>query len=358
MNIQDLHLTTGASLAPDGIPLHFGDQKAEYQAAIQAAVLMDRSHEGRFETVGRDRFEIINRISTNDVIHMAVGEGRPTILTSPTGRIIDRLMVYNRGDNALVTTEPGRGQAVRDSLQRQIFFNDEMRIVDLAVSTKQFALHGSSAQAIVQTFSPDAGKQDYLESVSATVAGGAVVLLQRKPFAGDHWIVIVPNEQATTVWQALLEAGAAYGLRAAGSLVYNALRIRAGRPAAGRELTQDFIPLEAGLWDEVSFKKGCYTGQEIIARMESRNRLAKLMVTFLLDQMVDAPAPLYHGGREVGTLTSSVVSPEGEIFGVGFVKFDHAEIGQTFTTGTQPVNARILAYAGTPAPMLEDRQST
>jgi len=205
MNLHDLHQQAGASVAPDGIPLQFGDQQAEYEAALQAAVLMDRSHEGRFETVGRDRFEVINRISTNDVIHMAAGEGRPTILTSVTGRIIDRLMVYNRGELALVTTEPGRSQAVRDSLQRQIFFNDEMRIIDLGGSTKQFALHGPSVQAILQTFSPDAGKHEYLEAVNATIGDGEVILLQRKAFVGDHWIVIVPNEQAAAVWQALLD---------------------------------------------------------------------------------------------------------------------------------------------------------
>src|SRR5690242_11334966 len=109
MNLQELYQQSGATVAPDGIPLHFGDQKAEYEAALNAAVLMDRSHEGRLETSGRDRLEIIQRISTNDVTHMASDEGRPTILTSPTGRIIDRLVVYNHGEKALVTTEPGRG---------------------------------------------------------------------------------------------------------------------------------------------------------------------------------------------------------------------------------------------------------
>ena len=75
MNIQDLYQKSGGTIAPDGIPLHFGDQKAEYEAAHNHAVLMDRSHEGHFETTGRDRLEIIQRISTNDVGHMAVGEG-------------------------------------------------------------------------------------------------------------------------------------------------------------------------------------------------------------------------------------------------------------------------------------------
>ncbi len=356
MNLQELHEASGGVLAPDGIPLHFGDQQAEYEAALNTAVLMDRSHEGRFETVGRDRFEIINRISTNDVIHMLTGEGRPTILTSPTGRIIDRLVVYNQGEHGIVTTEAGRSQAVLNYLQRQIFFNDEMRITDLGGTTKQFALHGVTADAIVRMFAPEAGQKDYLECISTTIAGANVLLLKRKPFVGTHWILIVPNAQAAAIWEAVIQSGAAHGLRAAGSLVFNALRIRAGRPAAGRELSTDYIPLEAGLWDEVSFKKGCYTGQEIIARMESRNRLAKTMVTLSLDAMVDAPAPLVNAGKEVGTLTSSVVTPSGEIVGVGFVKVAVAEIGQTFTAGEQQTPARILTFAGAIAPMLEERQ--
>lgn len=356
MNLQELQRSVGGVLAPDGIPLHFGDQQVEYHAALTTAVLMDRSHEGRFETIGRDRFEIINRISTNDVIHMVVGEGRPTILTSPTGRIIDRLVVYNRGETAVVTTEAGRSQAVLQYLQRQIFFNDEMRIVDLGAMTKQFVLHGPAAEAIVQTFAPEAGEHDYLECINVTVEGADVILLKRKPLVGSHWVLIVPNEQAATVWQAVMQNGAAHGLKAAGSLVYNALRIGAGRPAAGRELSTDYIPLEAGLWDEVSFKKGCYTGQEIIARMESRNRLAKAMVTLSLEQMVDSPAPLFNEGKEIGTLTSSVVTPKGDVVGIGFVKLAAAEIGQLLAAGKEQTSTRILSFAGAVAPMLEERQ--
>src|SRR5690606_27230476 len=117
---------------------------------------------------------------------------------------------------------------------------------------------------------------------------------------------IAPVESADRVWTALLAAGADHGLQPAGSLTYNVLRIRAGRPGVGRELSADYLPLEVGLWDEISFNKGCYTGQEIIARMESRSRLAKTIVTLALDALVEAPAPISIDEREVGTLTSSV----------------------------------------------------
>ncbi len=355
MNLQDVQQLAGGILAPDGIPLHFGNQNDEYYAALEGAVLMDRSHEGRFETHGRDRFELIQRISTNDLLNMDVGEGRPTILTSPTGRIIDRLVVYNGGKTGIVTTEPGRGQVVREFLQRQIFFNDEVRIQDLSTTTKQFVLHGPNADAVIREFSADAGKKSYLEFIDAKIADASVMLLKRKPLVGTHWVVIVPNEQAVAVWQALLAAGEQHGLKLAGSLTYNMLRIKAGRPAAGRELSSDYIPLEAGLWDEVSFKKGCYTGQEIIARMESRNRLAKTMVKLSLTQMVEAPATLMSNGKEAGTLTSSVLTPDGSVIGIGFVKIAYAEIGQSVAAGDQQIPAQILAFAGATSPMLESQ---
>lgn len=353
--MENLHHVQGAILAPDGIPLHYGDVKAEYQAALEGVVLMDRSHEGRLQSTGRDRLELLQRISTNDVLGMANNEGRPTILTTATGRIIDRLMVYERGETALITTEPGRGEAVKTYLQRQIFFNDDIQIRDLLPNTQQFALHGPAANGVVNTLINEPQPQTGLMSYNVVIGGQAAVLAQRKAVSGEHWAIIVPSDAAETVWNALMDAGKVWGIRAAGSLTYNALRIRAGRPGVGRELTSDYIPLEAGLWDEVSFSKGCYTGQEIIARMESRNRLAKTMVKLRLDKMIESPTKLFYAGAVVGTLTSSVTTPDGETFGIGFVKVSLAEPELPLVIGEQGVKGIISELAGAQPPQLQDR---
>lgn len=354
MDLNTFHQSAGATLAPDGIPLHYGNQTSEYQSALQAVVLMDRSHEGRIAVTGRDRFEVIHRISTNDIAHMVQGEGRPTILTTPTGRIIDRLVVYQQGESALVTTEPGRGQAVRDYLQRNIFFNDDMRLQDLSPVTKQFSLHGPLAEPLLRQIVPTAGISDALQCIEVSLADIPITVLQRKPLVGSHWAILVPTEKAVDLWQALLQLGNSYHLTPAGSLTYNAIRILSGRPGVGRELSDAYIPLEAGLWDEISFKKGCYTGQEIIARMESRNRLAKVMVKLDLTGMVDAPASLVKNGKEIGTLTSSVVTPDGQIVGIGFVKTAFAQQDEIFDVDQVLYTARITGLAGTPAPMLTE----
>lgn len=352
MSLHDTYMAQGAALAPDGVPLHFGNIKAEYEAALENAVIMDRSHEGRLEAHGRDRFNLIHRISTNDVLDMASGEGRPTIFTNATGRIIDRIMLYNRGESALITTEAGRGSAVFGYLQRQVFFNDEATFSDLSQTTRQFVLHGPQSDLVLETLAQGANKFPDLYGAEAVIADAPVYVARRKPISGSHWAIIVSAEHAEQVWLKILAQGAAFGLVPAGSLTYNALRIRAGRPASGRELTLDFIPLEAGLWDEVSFTKGCYTGQEIIARMESRNRLAKTMVRLKLESLVEAPQTLYLDGKPTGTLTSSVETPDGEILGVGFVKVAVAEPDQAFAIGETGVQTVIIELAGAQPPQL------
>jgi folate-binding protein YgfZ len=340
MRLQEAHLAQGAQLAADGIPLHYGDIPAEYHAALNAAVLMDRSHEGRLGLTGADAFNIMHRISTNDLLNMAQGEGRPTLFLNPNARILDRAAVYQRGETALVITEAGRGEALRLYLQRNIFFNDKARVADITPVTHLFALHGVEADGVVTALCgsvPEHGSE-------LSLADTPVFMGRRSPLIGSQWVFVTAQEHAAEVWNAILLAGKPLGLRPAGSLTYNALRIRAGRPAAGRELTSDYIPLELGLWDEVNFHKGCYTGQEIIARMESRNRLARTSVMLELTAFVQAPAELTLDGSAVGTLTSSVTTPDGEHLGIGVVKLQAAQPRIQYNIGA--VKATVKALAG------------
>lgn len=352
MSLRAFYESQHATVANDGIPLHFGDQAEEYRAALNDVVLMDRSHEGRFELHGRDRLAIPHRISTNDLTSLKAGEGRPTLFTNANARILDRATFYNLGSHALALTEPGRGEALLKYLQRNIFFNDEAQLKDLYAATRQFVLHGPQADAVSTRFAGESFTHGLspLHATTAQVGGSEVLFLRDKPISGSHWRVIVANEAVEAVWMALLEAGREVGLQPAGSLTYNALRIRAGRPGVGRELSPEYIPLEVGLWDEVSFTKGCYTGQEIIARMESRGKLAKTIVHLKLAGAVEAPAKLLNAdGRDVGVLTSSVQTPDGERLGIGVLRLAAAETGAHVVAG-DGTDAVIVGMAGAQAP--------
>lgn len=348
MTLLDQQVARGAVTAADGIPLHYGDERGEYHAALTGAVLMDRSHEGRFEIAGNSRLDLLHRISTNDLLTLQPGEGRPTLFTNANARILHRAVVYHRGETAFVFTEPGRGTPLRTYLQRNIFFNDDARLIDRSDTTRQFVVHGAAADAVGERIAPGLAP---MHSTPVEIDGVSVLVARDKPLTGGHWRLVVPDDGAAAVWNALLDANA--GLTPAGSLTYNLLRIRAGRPGVGRELSTDYLPLEVGLWDEVSFTKGCYTGQEIIARMESRGRLAKTIVSLALDGWVEAPAKISADGREIGMLSSSAQTPDGDIIGIGVVKVAAAQPGANVTVA-ESITAHITGLPGAQPPALAD----
>ncbi|MCY4019507.1 MAG: hypothetical protein OXG39_08870 [Chloroflexi bacterium] len=343
--LSAFHQNMGALLAADGIPLHYGDLRSEYHAALDGAILLDRSHEGRILLEGESRFDLINRMSTNELLGMSVFEGRPTVFTNANARILFRAICYNLPGGLMMISEPGQGQGLSDLLRRNIFFGDKVEVRDQSLTTAQFAIHGPNADRIMRQVGlelpPPADYCAYEIALDRTVA----TMARRRSIIGGHWIIICPAASARTVYRQLLDIGQSFALRPAGSLTYNTLRIRAGRPA-GLELSSEYIPLEVGLWDEVNFEKGCYTGQEIIARMESRQRLAKVMVSLELAHLVKAPAIVYSDGKECGKLTSSAASPDGEVFALAVIKTASARPGTALEVGDARCSARVKDYAG------------
>ena len=339
------HLSLGARLAADGIPLHYGDQAAELDSARDGAILLDRSHEGRILLTGRDRFELPNRMSSNDLSNLAAEAGAPTIFTNPNARILFRALCLNLDEGLLLVSEAGQGAALAGYLQRNIFFGDQAQVSDLSSDTAQFALHGETADQVMAALDSSLPDLPFFASAKVTMGDCEVTVARRKSICGAHWLVICPAQQAAAAHQCLLDSGRALGLRPAGSLTYNSLRIRSGRPA-GVELSQQYIPLEVGLWDEVSFSKGCYTGQEIIARMESRQRLAKTLVKVALAEFVPAPAEVYAEGKSAGALTSSVSAADGQVYALAVLRTASARPNTELQVGEQRVAARVIDYAG------------
>ena len=126
---------------------------------------------------------------------------------------------------------------------------------------------------------------------------------------------------------------------------YQVLRVEAGQPEFGHELGDEYIPLEANLWNDVSFKKGCYTGQEIIARMESRQRLAKRLVGLRFEAEVTLPATLWIDDHEAGVVTSVAHSPALGWIGLGYLKSAEVASGQVVQSrsGERIVPATVSA---------------
>ncbi|MBX3059239.1 MAG: glycine cleavage system protein T, partial [Anaerolineae bacterium] len=147
------------------------------------------------------------------------------------------------------------------------------------------------------------------------ISGVTAYLHRTDPLNGEGYFVMCQMADRNALWEYLVSQG----LVVADEAAFDFLRIEAGMPRYGRELTLDYIPLEADLWADVSFHKGCYTGQEIIARMESRGKLAKRLTRLQPETLVQPGDDILQDGKKVGTYTSVAEGPTG-LVALGYVK--------------------------------------
>lgn len=305
------------------------------QAAQETAVLVDRSNLGVLLIRGATRLDLIHRMSTQAVNGLQRGEGTATVLTTDIGRIIDRLLLYATSSQVYALTSENNSDNIARYLMRFVFFNDDFQLKDVSAETAVFAVYGP--QAGQKLMEAGFGEVDLPlhHWRQAEIAGCTAYVHKTDPIGGGGYFVMGQEADRAVLWAHLL----ATGLVAADEAAFDFLRIEAGLPRYGRELTNDYIPLEADLWADVSFKKGCYTGQEIIARMESRGKLAKRLVKLRPAAPVTAGEPLTANGKNAGAITSVARGPAGPI-ALGFVKTAVLEAGTPLFVGETAVSVR------------------
>jgi aminomethyltransferase len=312
----------------------------DYRAALGGAVLYDEATAGRIAMHGADRAALLHRLSTNDIVALQPGQGNRTVLTTPIGRIIDLLTVHALADRLLLITSPGQGPLVYGHLRKNIFFNDKVTLEALGRTHEQLALYGPDAGALLERVSGAALADLPLQHTrEALIAGATLLVARREPIGGQGFTLYVPAEQIAPVREGLLAAGA-LPLHPA---TFDMLRVEQGYGVFGQELALDYIPLETGLLDAVSFTKGCYVGQEIIARMESRNRRAKQLRGLRLSQPAGAPGKLVAGGKEAGDLTSAIISPRFGPIALAYVRSTFAEPGSVVGVAEGVAQGEVVA---------------
>lgn len=291
-------------------PEHFGDAQTELRAALDGCALCDRSHLGRVLGAGADLRDLLNRLSTADLRSLDPGAGKPTVLTTPKGRIVERLFVYHLGDPGLLLVAGERGAPrIIEHLDR-FTFREETGLSDVTDSTRQLCLVGPDAEAPLRGagFQPPAGEQARTERCE----GSTVRILEGDGYGGSGFSLVTDAAAAGALWDRLHAAVRSAGGRAAGERAMEAARLLRGLPVSGAELTEEWNPLEAGLRDAISFDKGCYVGQEVVARLNTYEKVSRRLVGLRLGPGAPLPArgtELMANDRPVGKLTSAALPP-------------------------------------------------
>lgn len=286
-----------------------------YQAAHQDAVLVDRSSLGMLKFTGQTRLDLLHRMSTNNVNGLQAGEGMATVLTTDIARIIDRLILYAASDAVYCLTGENNANNIARYLMRFVFFNDDFHIEDLSADTAVLAIYGPQARTRLSAAGFPDEELPLHHWRECQISGVTAYLHRTDPLNGEGYFVMCQMADRNALWEHLVSQG----LVMADEAAFDFLRIEAGMPRYGRELTLDYIPLEADLWADVSFHKGCYTGQEIIARMESRGKLAKRLTRLQPETLVQPGDDILQDGKKVGTYTSVTEGPNG-LVALGYVK--------------------------------------
>ena len=321
------------------LPLCYAGLADEYQAALAGhgpgrAAVHDHSYAGRLQATGKDALDLLNRLSTNQVLDLAPGQGAPTILTTDRGRILDLVAVVNTGEYVLLLTSPGMPQAVVQWLDKYTIMED-LTVTDVTASTTMLTVLGPESRAALERLCGVslAGLAPF-HCTTGRIAGHQVRIIHRPLGALPSYDLVMTHstssgqaaEAAPPVWNALQEAG----LTPLGLAAYEALRVVQGVPAHGNEMGDDYNPLEAGLVGAISFTKGCYIGQEVIARLDTYQRVQKRLVMLRFPPGAQAApgAALMRDGKAVGSVTSVVHAPDrGELVGLGYVRVAAAKVG-------------------------------
>ena len=282
---------------------------------------------GCLKATGQDALDLLNRLSTNKVDHLEPGHWAPTVLTSDRGRIVDLLSVINAGESVYLITSPGQQQPVIEWLDKYTIMED-LEVEDVSATTAVIAVAGAGAEAVLGLEGGEPERLPGLQYPAPPVAiGGKCLIGISRPLGSMACcLLVVPSPDVPAVVPAL----AARGATEVDTDSWDALRVSSGAPAFGSEMGELYNPLEAGLIGAIDFTKGCYIGQEVIARLDSYERVQKYLSVLRFSDGSDATpgTPLFLEGRQAGTVTSVYRTPGGELRGLGFVRTASATPGQ------------------------------
>ncbi len=326
----------------------YSDVASEWRAAREQVVLHDSSHLGRLKATGQDVLDLLNRLSTNEVGSLQPGEGMPTILTNDRGRILDLITVFHLGEYVLLLTNPPMRGQVAQWIDKYTIMEDVV-LEDVTDHTAMLSLLGPKASNLLESL---AGRklsemQNHC-SEKIEVGGSSAYLIRRDALGLPGFLLLVEQEEAENVWSTSLSAGAV----PMGMDAYEALRIEAGWPDYGKELGEGYNPLEAGLAGAISFTKGCYIGQEVIARLDTYDKVQRHLVSlhFSGSEGVKRGTVLCQEGREVGAVTSVAEVPTtGQLVGIGYLRKAASQVGTKLSLGDgvgQVEVTRVLQHFG------------
>ncbi len=313
---------------------HYGDWLAEHAALRETAGVLDLSFRGRLCLLGADQQAFLNGQVTNNVKDLNVGEGCYATLITAKGKMQADLNLYVLENEILLDFEPGLSESVKLRLEKYIIA-DDVQIVDVAPHYGLLSVQGPMSEDVLNRvalgFHSSEKPMSFVSAKHETL--GEIYLMNHPRIGAGGFDLFVPSNSLAAVADKLIAAAKEIGGRACGWDALETARIEAGIPRFGADMDETNLPPEAGLDTRaVSYTKGCYIGQEVIARIRTYGQVAKALRGLrLADGLKILPKKgdkLLLGEKEVGYITSAVASPTFDMnIALGYVRREANNVG-------------------------------
>ncbi|KAB1143654.1 glycine cleavage system aminomethyltransferase GcvT [Streptomyces luteolifulvus] len=340
--LDALHRSLGATMtdfAGWDMPLRYGSERDEHNAVRTKAGLFDLSHMGEITVTGPQAAQLLNHALVGNIASVGVGRARYTMICRADGGILDDLIVYRLAETEagsshfMVVANASNAQVVLDALvERSAGFDAEVR--DDRDAYALIAVQGPESPGILKSLTDaDLDGLKYYAGLPGTVAG-VPALIARTGYTGeDGFELFVKPEHAVELWQALTKAGEGVGLVPCGLSCRDTLRLEAGMPLYGHELSTSLTPFDAGLGRVVKFEKeGDFVGREALQEAAARSEAnpPRVLVGLIAEgrRVPRAGYPVVAGGEVIGEVTSGAPSPTlGKPIAMAYVDAAHAAPG-------------------------------
>lgn len=341
MELRQAQTAAGAIFSDTGVAVDFENADQALPAVNNGVAICDRSHWGIFKITGADRLRYLHNQSTNDFERLRSGMGCDTVFVTSTARTLDLATAYVTEDAVLVIVSPNRREQLFAWLDKFIFPFDQVELRDISAEYSIFSLIGTDSQDLLSQLTTDL-PQNFADHQLLTLADISVRVAVGSGLATPGYTLLVRQQNAGDLWSKLIERAIPLGDR-----LWESLRIQQGRPKSDAELTEDYNPLEAGLWQTISFEKGCYIGQETIARLNTYNGVKQKLWGIKLDRAVTPGSLITIDNEKVGVITSYTDTAQGS-YGLGYIRTKAGGAGLQVQVGAATGEAIALPFVSHP----------
>lgn len=354
--LYDDHVKRGAAFMEQAgweVPAHYGNADAEHRAVRRGVGLMDLSQRGKIRVTGEDRVKWLQSIISNDILPLATGQGICSSVLTHKGKMLSYFRVYQLGESLMLEDAGEIGDLTFATLRKFLLYGTKAKMENGAESWGLLLVSGPKTLDLIKTaLGADVSALKPLSFVSQQIDGRDAMLIRTEETGETDVEILIPAEGLKAAWDRLWAAGEAVGLQPFGAHALESLRMEAGIPKAGPDLNESIVPPEANLEGKAfSLTKGCYPGQEVVARMDTYGSLRRRLVGLVVEDAVLPPlgAKLFSGEREVGWVSSAVRSPAlGKVIALGFPLRDFTSPGTALTLEIngerKPATVHVLPF--------------